>query len=238
MPTNHKTVLIADSNQTDNMRISILLKRLGYSVFTVPNCSDAINKITNSDPDVVLINIRMTDIDSTACLGHIKKKKAMPVIMTGEKTDAQALADLLKRGAAAYIFKPINPTSLYCVIQKLTEKTPRQNLRVRIIFRVTMTYLNMKRVSFASTLSENGVFIRTVKPIPVGTKVSLSMDLPSEKPIEAEGVVIYIVKSDKNRLIEPGMCIRFSHIDKNIQLGLRRFIEEQLTCELDPNLDL
>ena len=241
MDLNQKTVLIADSNQVDMLRLSLLLKRLDYSVLTVLNCSDVIKKIAVFNPDIVLMSIRMSEVDSTACMEHIKRDanlKAIPFVIMGEKSDAKALEENLKKGATAYIFKPINPTLLYRVIQKITEKKPRQNLRARIIFKVTVLCQNQKRVSFASNLSEAGVFIRSIKPIPVGTKVSISMDLPSTKPIEIEGVIIAIVEFNRDSFIEPGMCIRFTNIDNNIQLGLRKFIEEQLTYDLDPNLDI
>ena len=241
MDLNQKTVLIADSNQVDMLRLSLLLKRLDYSVLTVLNCSDVIKKIAVFNPDIVLMSIRMPDMDSAVCLGYIQKDaklKTIPVVIMGEKSDAKVLEECLKKGATAYIFKPISPTSLYCLIQKITEKKPRENVRARIIFKTTVLYQNIRRVSFASMLSEKGIFIRTVKPISVGTKVSLSMDLPSEKPIELEGIVIYIVEFNRDRFIEPGMGIRFTNIDKNIQLGLRKFVQEQLTYALDPNLEL
>lgn len=241
MDTNQKTVLIADSNQVDMLRLSLLLKRLDYSLLTVLNCSDVIKKIAVFNPDIVLMSIRMSEMDSTACMEHIKRDanlKATPFVIMGEQSDAKALEENLRKGAAAYIFKPINPTLLYRVIQKITEKKPRQNLRARIIFKVTVLCQNQKRVSFASNLSEAGVFIRSIKPIPVGTKVSISMDLPSTKPIELEGVIINIVEFNRDSFIEPGMCVHFTNIDNNIQLGLRRFVEEQLTYDLDPNLDL
>ena len=241
MGIDQKTVLIADSNQVDILRLSLLLKRLDYSVLTVLNCFDVIKKTAVFNPDIVLISIRMSDMDSTACMEHIKKDahlKAIPFVTMGEKSDANALEDSLKKGAAAHIFKPLSPTPLYRLVQKITEKKPRENVRARIIFKTTILYQNIRRVSFASNLSEAGVFIRSIKPIPVGTKVSISMDLPSAKPIELEGVVINVVEFNRDSFIEPGMSIRFANIDKNIQLGLRKFIEEQLTYDLDPNLDI
>lgn len=239
-----KTVLIADSDQLDNMRLSILLKRLDYYVLSVLNGANAIKAITGFKPDIILLNLRLLDVngmDGTTCLANIQKDaslKTIPVVVMGEKSDAKVLEECLKNGAATYIVKPINPTPLYCAIQKLTEKKPRENLRVRIIFKTTILYQNFKRVSFASNLSEAGVFIRSLQPIPVGTKVSLSMDLPSKNPIELEGVVVNIIAFNKERFIEPGICIQFVNIDKNIQLGLRKFVEEQLTYDLDPNLEL
>lgn len=241
MAIDQKTVLIADSNQVDILRLSILLKRLDYSVLTVLNCFDVIKKIAVFNPDIVLMGIKMSEMDSTACMEHIKRDanlKAIPFVTMGEKSDAKALEESLKKGATAHIFKPISPTPLYCVIQKLTEIKPRKNLRARIIFKTTILYQNIRRVSFASNLSEAGVFIRSIKPIPIGTKVSISMDLPSAKPIDLEGVIVNVVEFNRDRFIEPGMGIRFTNIDKNIQLGLRKFIEEQLTYDLDPNLEL
>jgi len=64
------------------------------------------------------------------------------------------------------------------------------------------------------------------------------MDLPSEKPVELEGTVIYVVEFNRDQFIEPGICIQFSNVDKELQLGLRKFVEEQLTYDLDPNLEL
>lgn len=241
MDINQKTVLIADSNPADVLRLSVLLKRLDYSVLTVLHCYDVIHKTSVLKPDIVLLNIRMSDMDSITCMEHIKRDahlNAIPFLAIGEKADAKALEECLEKGAAAYVLKPINPTTLYCAVQKATEKKPRENVRVRIIFKVTILCQNQKRVSFASNLSEAGVFIRSIKPIPVGTKVSIAMDLPSTKPIEVEGVIINIVEFNRDSFIEPGMCIRFTNIDKDMQLGLRKFVEEQLTYDLDPNLDL
>ena len=238
-PVSQRSVLVVDDNQPSVISMGILLKRLDYSVLTALNTFDAIKAIANMHPAVVFMNIRMTGI--AACLAHISKDarlKATPVVMMGEKPDTKIMEECLKKGAAAYIIKPINPTSIYRVIQKLTEKKPRENVRVRVIFKTAVTYQNFRKISYATMLSENGVFIRALKPIPVGTKVVVSMDLPSEKPIEVEGVVIYTVAFNKDQFVEPGICIRFFNIDKTTQLGLRKFIEDQLVQDLDPNIDI
>jgi len=186
-PVSQRSVLVVDDNQPGVISMGILLKRLDYSVLTALNTFDAIKAIANMHPAVVFMNIRMTGI--AACLAHISKDarlKATPVVMMGEKPDTKIMEESLKKGAAAYIIKPINPTSIYRVIQKLTEKKPRENVRVRVIFKTAVTYQNFRKISYATMLSENGVFIRALKPIPVGTKVVVSMDLPSEKPVEIE----------------------------------------------------
>ncbi|HKZ46879.1 MAG TPA: hypothetical protein VJ202_05810, partial [Thermodesulfobacteriota bacterium] len=73
MDSNQKTVLIADSNQVDILRLSLLLKRLDYSVLTVLNCSDVIKKTAVFNPDIVLMSIRMSEMGSAACMEHIKR---------------------------------------------------------------------------------------------------------------------------------------------------------------------
>jgi len=122
-PVSQRSVLVVDDNQPGVISMGILLKRLDYSVLTALNTFDAIKAIANMHPAVVFMNIRMTGI--AACLAHISKDarlKATPVVMMGEKPDTKIMEECLKKGAAAYIIKPINPTSIYRVIQKLTKK--------------------------------------------------------------------------------------------------------------------
>jgi type IV pilus assembly protein PilZ len=61
-----------------------------------------------------------------------------------------------------------------------------------------------------ANISEMGIFVRTVDPVPIGTKLLLSFAPPGHEPFKLEGQVAWI-----NRLREdgdnpnPGMGVRF-----------------------------
>lgn len=162
-------------------------------------------------------------VRGNSSLGIIK------VITISDKAGQQELEATIARGANGYLIRPLTPTELYRTIHKHIEPHPRQVPRLNVIFRATVFTGTTGRSLFATVISELGVFVRTLKPLPKGSLIKLSLDLPSAKPIVLEGEVIYVVGPERVAVEEPGMGIKFVSLDKEIQTGLRRFIDEHLT---------
>ena len=144
----------------------------------------------------------------------------------------------LKQKANAYMIYPVGPTNLFKLLDKLIEKSPRSVPRVRVMIRATLRTPKQKRDLFATSLSEKGVFVHTVKPFPKGTRVKLVLDLPAKKPFEVWGEVLYAVKSGKAKMIEPGMAVGFIKLPAQVRKGLRAFIEDFISSELDEELSI
>lgn len=241
---NKRSVLLVKSIIDSDMRLLNLLKGLDYDVSIASSCDEILKIASESPPSIILLSLKMPETDGLTCVTYIKKDTQLgmvPIIMVSEKENLKKLQESLKplkQGASAYLVKPIGLTSLYRVIQKLTEENPRENLRVRVIFKVYVSYNKRKKICYAVNLSENGVFIRMTKPIPVNTAVHLSMDLPTKKPIMLDGIVVNTVEPSKGHFVEPGTCIHFANIDRKTQLGIRRFVEELLTYDFDSQVVL
>jgi len=187
-------------------------------------------------PHLILLDLRMPMVGGTSCLEKLRSDKglnAIKIVMVSTAADRSSLKETLTKGAQAYIINPISPTELYTTIHGLIEPHPRKCLRLRVIFKAAVTSGNMMWRLYATVISENGVFIRTTNPIPEGASVKLSLELPSPKPIELDGTVVYTVKPDKDSLMEPGMGIKFVNAPEKITLGIRKFIENDLMCRFD-----
>ncbi|MBI5969882.1 MAG: response regulator [Deltaproteobacteria bacterium] len=213
-----------------------LLNRVEYNVFTVTTSYEMFKVTTGITPHLILLDLRMPLVAGMTCLEKLRSNKglnAIKVVMVSTAADLPSLKETLKKGAQAYIINPIKPTELYTTIHGLIEPHPRKCLRLRVIFKAAVTSGNMMWRLYATVISENGVFIRTVNPLPEGTSVHLSLELPSPKPIELDGTVVYAVKLDKNSLMEPGMGIKFVNAPEKITHGIRKFIENDLMCEFD-----
>ncbi len=233
---NKKIVLVVKSIIDSDIRLLNLLKGLDYNIYIAPNSYEIMKIASKFPPIIILLSLNTPESDGLECLTHIRKDtilEKVPVIMVSEKEDQNKLQESLKQGASAYLIKPIGFTSLYRVIQKLTEENPRENLRARVIFKVDISYNGVKKICYCANLSEKGVFIRMTKPIPINTKVRLAMHLPIKKPIMLDGIVINIVGPDKGRFIEPGICVHFTNIDSKTQQGIQRFVEELLIYDFD-----
>lgn len=153
------------------------------------------------------------------------------IITVAGKEGLKELEGSVKKGANGYLLRPISATDLYRTIHAQIEPHPRLSPRLKVIFKVNVTSGQSARSTYATAMSEQGVFIRTLKPLPIGTTVKLGLDLPSARPIIVQGEVIYSIPEDTEKLTEPGMGIRFLDLDKDLQEGLRKFIDEQIAGE-------
>ncbi len=102
-------ILVVD----DEVKACDLLKRFlekkGYDVITANNGEDAIAKVKNEKPDVILLDIRMPGMEGTEVLKRIREfDKDIGIIMVTAVKEEETGKKALKSGADEYITKPID----------------------------------------------------------------------------------------------------------------------------------
>lgn len=119
------SVLIVDDDKSVNDFLERFLRQKGYlSIQSVKTGQAAIEIIKKEDIKLVLLDIKLPDMDGIETLKKIKEiKKDMNVIMiTGFPEEATA-REALKLGAYDYIIKPFDLAYLeLCVFTKITGK--------------------------------------------------------------------------------------------------------------------
>jgi DNA-binding NarL/FixJ family response regulator len=69
--------------------------------------------VARTQPDIVLLDLRMPKMDGLACLDEIRKRyPAIKVVMLSASTSQDLIDTALRRGATAYILKSIDPADL------------------------------------------------------------------------------------------------------------------------------
>jgi DNA-binding NarL/FixJ family response regulator len=80
--------------------------------------------VGRTNPDLVLLDLRMPGADGLTCLGQIRKRyPEVKVVILSVSTDENVIQTVLKRGASAYIVKSINPVDLPSVLRQAMEGT-------------------------------------------------------------------------------------------------------------------
>ena len=76
-------VLIVEDDADICEMYSIMFMRKGFKVFTSPDGRAAIQKIKNKEPDIILLDIMMPNVDGYQVLKEVRKdvNKYIPVIM-------------------------------------------------------------------------------------------------------------------------------------------------------------
>jgi two-component system response regulator MtrA len=116
-------ILVVDDEPEMLGLIRSMLENAGYTVTTVNNGQEALTKFKKSQPDLVLLDIRMSGITGYQVLKQIRENSDVPIIMITGITDTNAVNQSLTLGADDYIKKPFSSKILVARVQaKLRRK--------------------------------------------------------------------------------------------------------------------
>ncbi|MES2285121.1 MAG: sigma-54 dependent transcriptional regulator [Bacteroidota bacterium] len=107
----------------DDVDMSLLLKKFltknGYEVVTVANGKSAIAAFETNQPDLVLCDYRLGDMEGVEVLKRIKDiEPSVPfIIMTGY-SDIRTAVNVMKMGAFDYLAKPLLPDETLQIIKR------------------------------------------------------------------------------------------------------------------------
>ena len=80
--------------------------------------------IARTNPDLVLLDMRMPEMDGLSCLERIRKQHPrVKVVMLSAFDDRDRIRAALKRGASAYIIKTVNPLNLPAALRQVVKPT-------------------------------------------------------------------------------------------------------------------
>ena len=106
-------ILIVDDEALARQRLHRMVEKIdGFSVVAeADNAEDALVAITQHDPDIVLLDIRMPDMDGIEVAQHLQKLETPPAVIFTTAYDAYALK-AFEVHAIDYLLKPIRVARL------------------------------------------------------------------------------------------------------------------------------
>ncbi len=113
------SILIVDDDEVMLKTLSDVLKKRGYEVFSVGSGNGALSMIKKNIIDLILLDMRLPDIDGLEVLKKIKEfDTEILVIMMTAYSDIQTAVSAIKSGAYDYINKPFELDELKLLIEK------------------------------------------------------------------------------------------------------------------------
>ena len=117
-----KNILVVDDSPTDRQYLSDLLARSGYQVTTAESAEEALQKVRQQRPDLVLMDVVMpgqNGYQATRSLSKDSATKDIPVIICTTKGQETDKIWGMRQGARDYIVKPVNAAELLAKISAL-----------------------------------------------------------------------------------------------------------------------
>ena len=119
--SNSKLVLVVEDNDLNRSLLVQLLESMGFKTKEAKNGKFAVVVFTQEAPYIVLMDMRMPEMDGKTAMNHIRKLdagKSVPIIfLTASIMDKQK-DEILSSGADGLLFKPFRETELAEILKE------------------------------------------------------------------------------------------------------------------------
>ncbi|MGQ9547876.1 MAG: ANTAR domain-containing response regulator [Roseiflexus sp.] len=106
-------ILIAEDNDLVALTLEEQLKGLGYDVIGIARTgNEAIELASRLGPDLIVMDIRMPEMDGTEAAARINQQRPTPILMLTAYTDRETIRKAEQAGALGYLVKPVNEAEL------------------------------------------------------------------------------------------------------------------------------
>jgi two-component system, OmpR family, KDP operon response regulator KdpE len=106
------SVLVIEDDQRIREVVATALTESGHAVRTEARGTDALGAVVDWQPDVVVLDLGLPDIDGTDVLRMLRGVSAVPVIVATARDDEAEVVRVLDAGADDYVVKPYSASQL------------------------------------------------------------------------------------------------------------------------------
>ena len=118
-----KRILIVEDDIKIRDELSLFLSRNGFSVECIESFSSVITDIISVNPDLVLLDINLPNIDGYHICREVRRECDIPIIVvTSRNSDIDELMSM-NYGADDFVTKPYNTQILLARIQSILRRT-------------------------------------------------------------------------------------------------------------------
>jgi len=138
-----KRVLVIDDDVLLARLIEHNLSRIEVEVLKAYNGYDGISMVRSQQPDLVILDIVLPDIDGWEVLQRIRQVSKVPIIMLTIKESEDDIVQALNHGADDYCTKPVGMAELSARVQAIFRRAELYQARDQIEFADHLLRINL-----------------------------------------------------------------------------------------------
>lgn len=120
-----KKIMIIEDETALRDELSVLLQNAGYETLCVTDYSNVSEQMKSANPDMILLDINLPNVNGETLLQNFRKQSDTPVIMLTSRTNELDEVLSMSYGADDYITKPYNPTILLLRISAVLKRSAK-----------------------------------------------------------------------------------------------------------------
>jgi len=223
-------ILVADNDPRDANYTSMLLQNLGYNATIVRSGEEALDLRSIAVPALVVTELVLPGMNGMDLFERFSRDPAtttVPVIIQTKFKDQDSEDRCRRAGCAGCLNKPVQTFELFRAVQQALEPTPRQNIRIATLLNASLEG-DVSGSAFVTMLSDGGLFLRSLEPVPAGSKRTVTFVLDG-RVIRVDAEVLYTYRFDDGPGKEPGMGMKFLNLSPVDQDVIQNYIGERVT---------
>ena len=118
-----RRILVVDDEERMVRFIRLNLEHDGFQVSEAFNGKQAVQRLRDVNPDLILLDIMMPDLDGFEVLEMVREISNVPVIMLTAKGEEDDRVRGLEKGADDYVTKPFSPRELVSLVRAVLRRT-------------------------------------------------------------------------------------------------------------------
>jgi DNA-binding NtrC family response regulator len=160
-------IFVVDDEEASRQGLAILLTKWGYEVVQAGDGKDALTKISQFHPDVVITDLVMPGFNGLELIQLLQKELIFSpvIVLTGHGTIETAVS-AIKQGAYDYLTKPLDIDRLRIMVEKALEKGETQREMVVLRKRLKGLWGLGKLVGKSKPMQEIYSLIELAAPTP------------------------------------------------------------------------
>ncbi len=118
-----KVLIVDDEWMTLNL-LRMMLERAGFEVIEAGNGLDALKRVDELLPDVIVLDVMMPELDGYEVCRRLRARPdtaTLPILMLSAKTQPEAAEEGMRAGATRYLPKPITFEDLARNVREVLE---------------------------------------------------------------------------------------------------------------------
>jgi DNA-binding response OmpR family regulator len=121
-----RRVLVADDDRDIRRLVRIVLERASYDVVEAADGRECVRTFYELHPELVVLDVRMPQLDGWAVLARIREVADVPVLMLTARGEELDRVRGLRAGADDYVQKPFGRQELVARVEALLRRAGRQ----------------------------------------------------------------------------------------------------------------
>jgi uncharacterized protein (TIGR02266 family) len=226
--TTTKNVIVADDTAFVRDRFATALLGAGHTAYSVKSAAELLARVRSDLDrlDLIVLDLRLPHagcVDLVRSIRKLDQGKVPVLIFSGTIATADEVRELAALGVAGYVNE-------YSAVQHILPSLAphlfpdnfnrRGSPRVVLGIPINYRFGNTIAAALSLNLSKGGIAIRTMTPLPSGSKVRARFRLPgSKRDIDAESRVAW---SDRRH----GMGLQFEKVDSADQAAIDEFVDQ------------